>query len=120
MSFTGTATVVQVSDTVLRVTGLSLGAGASGTIGLSQHTGAAVDVALPASFQPSPYVNAMGDPVSLADMLDISTKPASSLADSIPVAVVKTGSTLPAFRATFTNGFASASPSLEIYVKIHT
>jgi hypothetical protein len=120
MAFIGTATVVQVSDSIVRITGLSLaGAGASGIIGLAGHTGAAVDVALPESFNPEPYVH-NGAHIGLSDMLDVTTSPATSLADSRPPAIVKTGTTHADWRATFSNAFASGTTGLEIYVKIHT
>lgn len=119
MAFTGTATIVQVSDSIVRITGLSLAGAASGIIGLADHTGAAVDVALPDGFNPQPYVH-NGATINLNDMLDVSTNPATSLADSRPPAIVKTGTTTAAWRATLSNAFASATTGLEIYVKIHT
>jgi hypothetical protein len=120
MAFTGTATVLQVSDSIVRITGLSLaGGGASGIIGLAGHTGASVDVALPAAFNPEPYIH-NGVTVNLSDMIDVTTSPATALADSRPPAIVKTGTTTAAWRATLTNTFASGTTGLEIYVKIHT
>jgi hypothetical protein len=119
MAFTGTANVVQISDSMIRITGLSLaGSGASGIIGLSDHTGAAVDVALPASFQPKNYVHG-STTISLSDMLDVSTNPATSVADSRPPSVIKSGTTTPTWRCTLANAFASATTGLEIYIKLH-
>jgi hypothetical protein len=120
MAFVGTATIVQIADGIVRITGVSLaGAGGSGIIGLSDHTGAAVDVALPAGFQPSPYVHD-GVTINLSDMIDVTTTPNTSLADFRPPAVVKTGTTTAAWRCTISNAFASATTGLEIYVKLHT
>lgn len=120
MAFTGTATVVQVSDSIVRITGLSLGGGASGVIGLADHTGSAVDVALPDGFNPSPYVHD-GTTISLSDMLDVTAQSAASpIAGFTGIAVAKTGTTTPTWRATLTCAFASGSPGLEIYVKLHT
>ena len=48
MAFTGTATIVLVSDSIVRVTGLTLGVSAEGTIGLFGATGTTPNVRLPA------------------------------------------------------------------------
>lgn len=119
MAFTGTATVEQISDAIVRVTGLSLSGGASGTIGLAGHTGSAPGVSLPAAFQPEPYKYG-SVAVSLQACIDVSAKPAdTSSADFQEVAVVKTGTNQGDWRATLTNTFASATPGLEIYIRFH-
>jgi|SRR5262245_11223323 len=119
MAFIGTATVVQVSDSIVRITGLSLAAGASGIIGLADHTGAAVDVALPDSFNPRPYEYG-GSVVGLSDIIHVTAEPAATGSSFQPASVAKSGSTTASWRATLSNGFGSGTPTLEIYVKIHT
>lgn len=120
MAFTGTATVVQVSDSIIRITGLSLVAGASGTIGLFGATGSTPGVTLPASFQAKHY-SYLGNDVPFAASLAVTALPAAvGVATAIPTAVVKTGTTVADFRATITNTHGSlATPALEIEVKFH-
>lgn len=120
MAFTGTATIVQITDRELRITGLSLAAGASGTIGLDGKT-VAPDVRLPAGFQPQVYVGPSGAQVALSDSIDVTNKPAATgTATAIPVSTVKTGTDDTDWVATLTNTHGStATPALEIYVKFH-
>ncbi len=119
MAFTGTAAIKQISDGIVRVTGLSLGAGASGTIGLSGATGSAPEVKLPAAFSPESY--SYGNlTVTLADMLLAETIPAAvGTATAIPISIVKTGTTELDFRFTLTNTSGTASPLLEIIIRNH-
>jgi hypothetical protein len=42
MAFTGAAVIKKISDNIYRITGLSLGIGANGTIGLGENAAAAV------------------------------------------------------------------------------
>ncbi len=119
MAFTGTAATKQISDGIVRITGLSLGAGASGTIGLSGATGSAPEVLLPASFDPEPYSRG-GVDITLADMLLAETIPAAvGTATSIPISIVKSGTTDADFRFTLTNTSGTASPLLEIIIRNH-
>lgn len=114
MAFTGTATVVQVSERKFRITGLSLAATVSGTIGLSTST-LSPGVALP-KVPWSPYQS-----VTLQDAVQCTTAPAATgTATAIPVAVVKSGTTLADFLITLTNTHATvATPNLEIIVEFH-
>jgi hypothetical protein len=61
MAFTGTGLVEEVSDSVVRVTGVSLAPGAVGTIslhgGLIPFHGLVPDIRLPAEFQPADYAS---------------------------------------------------------------
>lgn len=120
MAFTGTPTVVQVSDGICRITGLSLAAGDSGTIGLAGATGTTPGVTLPEAFQPGVYVYG-GDQVALSDSIEVTALPAATgVATAIPTAVVKSGTTEADWRATITNTHGSlATPDLEIMVKYH-
>lgn len=118
MAFTGTAVVTQISDSIVRITGLSLAAAAAGTIGLFGATGTAPGVTLPESFKTLHYTYA-GHNVPFADCIDVSVGFSTVVGQTPPIAVVKTGTTVLDFRATLTNGFASVSSGLEIYVKFH-
>ena len=119
MAFTGTAVVTQISDRMLRITGLSLAGSASGTIGLHGATGSAPDVTLPVAFQPQAY--RYGDTeVALADAVKIEWLPNSSpVASFLAVDTTKSGTTAADFRITLHNSSGSASPAFEMYVSFH-
>lgn len=118
MAFTGTAVVKQIADQLVRITGLSLVGGASGTIGLAGHTGTPPDVVLPGAFKAQPYTYGSAN-VSLQDAIDVTALPAETSGLAQPIAVIKTGTTAGDYRATLSNAFASECPRLEIYVKFH-
>lgn len=117
MAFTGTATVTQVTDKRLRITGLSLAGAATGTIGLNGNSGTP-GVRLPATFQPTVY-DYNGATVSLADSIKCEAQPAATAGDFEQVAVTKSGTTDADFLLTLGNGFASATPGLEIWIEFH-
>ncbi len=119
MAFIGTATVKQISERLVRITGLSLAAGAAGTIGLFGSTGSP-GVELPEQFKTLHYAF-LGSNVPFADAIEVTAQPAAvGTAVSIPVAVVKTGTTVAGFLATITNTHAStATPNMEIMVRFH-
>lgn len=117
MAFTGTATIVQVTDKRLRITGLSLAGGATGTIGLFGNSGTP-GVRLPETFQPAPY-DYNGATVTLADSVKCEAIPAATTSDFEPVGVTKSGTTDADFLITLGNGFASVTPGLEIYIEFH-
>jgi hypothetical protein len=120
MAFTGTATVVQVSDRIVRITGLSLASAAVGTIGLTGHTGGAPGVTLPASFKTEHYAY-LGVNVPFVSAIECTVQAAATgVATAIPVAVVKSGTSLADFLISITNTHGSlATPALEIMVKFH-
>jgi hypothetical protein len=120
MAFTGTAVVKQVSDRIVRITGLSLASAAAGTIGLTGATGTAPGVTLPASFKTEHYTFGTVN-VPFADAIEVTAQPAAvGTATAIPIAIVKTGTSLADFRATITNTHGSiATANLEIVVKFH-
>ncbi len=111
MAFTGTPSIQQVSDRVVRITGVSLGNGASGTIGLNGGSG---EISLPAAFKPTAYGQYSG--VDLAECVEVTVNAAgASLGNNVQIA--KTASP---FLATITNNAGgAATASLEIYVKYH-
>lgn len=119
MAFTGTAVVTQISDALVRITGLSLAAGAAGTIALFPNAGTP-GVRLPQAFKPVPYTYDEAT-VGLSDTIEVFAQAAAvGVATAIPVAIVKSGSSVAAFTATITNTHGSlATPNLEIYVRYH-
>lgn len=118
MAFTGTPTFTMVSDSICQITGLSLATGATGVIGLAQHTGNPVpDVVLPEHFAPSPYAF-LGTNVPLAASVTCDLLPTTSLANLTMPAVAKTGTTAQDFRISVAATFGSTI-ALEIYVKFH-
>lgn len=118
MAFTGTATVKQISDRQVRITGLSLDTSASGTIGLFGATGTTPGVTLPQAFQPQVY-DYLNSGVSLADSISCSVNFVNTAGTTTPVAVAKTGTTVADFRITLTNPIATTGSGLEIYVRFH-
>lgn len=118
MAFTGAAVVKQVSDRIVRITGLSLAAGATGTIGLAGSAGTPPDVVLPESFKTEHYTYG-GLSMSFPDMLDVTTKQTADSATAVPITITKIGSTLADFRMNLKNSSSGVSPTLEIYVKLH-
>jgi hypothetical protein len=118
MAFTGTATIKQISDSMVRITGLSLASGATGTIALSAHTGATPDVVLPASFKTEHYAY-LSSNVTFQDAIDCQVQAGAAAAAFQLPAVIKSGTTTADFRVTLNNAFASATPAMEIYVRFH-
>lgn len=119
MAFTGTPTIVQISDRLVRITGVSLASGASGILGLAASTVSGA-VKLPAAFKPANY-QAEGHTVTLQDAVQCTCENAATgVATAIPLAVVKTGTTDEDFAITVTNTHGSlASPAQEIMVSFH-
>jgi len=117
MAFTGSATIKQISDRIVRITGLSLAGSATGTIGLAGATGTPPDVRLPVAFQPSVYTYGNpGSEVTLADSVHIETQNTGSGG----IDNSKTGSTVADFRISLHNTSGSATAnSLEMYVSFH-
>lgn len=120
MAFTGTAVVRQISDRIVRITGVTLsGGGAQGTIGLHNATGSAPDVRLPESFLTEHYTY-NGASVPFQDCIVVECNNVLSTAGDIGIVTfTKSGTTTQDFRITFRNSFASVSAGLEIYVKFH-
>ncbi len=126
MAFTGTPVVVQVSQRLARITGLSLASGAAGTISLEDN--GAGEVQLPAGENWAPYGgDAPGDGVvDLEEAVQVTylyvADPGAAYGPSDRIAVVKSGG---ADETTFLITFTSfdtgeaASAEMEIYVRFH-
>lgn len=114
MAFTGVAVVTKVTDSVVRITGLSLAAAAAGTIGLF---GGAGQVSLPDGFNPKPFSPPEGGVIDLEESIEISWVPLTAnpagVAPALRVAKVASP-----FLATITNdGAAATATNLEIWVR---
>lgn len=118
MAFTGTPTILQISDNVVRITGLSLASGASGTIGFFEHTGGAPDVTLPQTFKTEHYVYDDTN-IPFSDAIQVTVNPVTTTSNFQQVGITKSGTTRGDWRATLNNAFASVSATLEIYVRFH-
>lgn len=119
MAFTGTAVVQQITDRMVRITGLSLGIAATGTIGLAGATGSAPDVHLPAAFKPVPYTYKGATVVSLQESIKVDYAFVASDSEVTCPAIAKTGTDNADFRISVTNTHSSASPGIEFYIQFH-
>lgn len=119
MAFTGTAVVTQITDRIVRITGLSLAATATGTIGLAGATGSAPDVKLPASFNPQRYPY-NGVDLAIADIVSVSVQAAGDTAAAVALSVTKAGADEASFRISVKNPQSSgASAALEMFIRYH-
>lgn len=119
MAFGGTIVITQIADNIVRISGATLAATTSGTIGLFGATGSAPDIRLPESFEPKPYTYSDNAALALSDMIEI-TANAPGASGQTMIGVVKTGTTVADWRTTVLNTFGSASGVIEFYVKYHT
>lgn len=115
MAFTGTPTIVQVSARCVKITGLSLGNGAAGTIGLTP--GGTGEVDLPASYKPQQE----GTPFGTVDLAEghLVTINSAGAATTPSVRVTYSNPTNPlTFLMTLTNNAAGAATGeLEITIQ---
>jgi hypothetical protein len=116
MSFAGIPVVQEVADNLYRITGVSLDAGAVGTISLASGAG---EIKLPRSDDWSQYRD-----VTLQDAVQVAiTLGANTPVVSPPITVVKTGSTKDDFLIALTNAGGDDpgidSGDIEIYVRLH-
>lgn len=120
MAFTGAATIKKISDSLYRITGLSLAAAAAGTIAFAENAAASeVDITAP-EIQPYETVGTHGGTVNIAEGIQVDVVVAEAgLAVTEPVSVVKSGTTKADFLITLTNPDAAASGALEIYIRWH-
>jgi len=126
MAFTGTPVVTRVSEQLARITGLSLGSGATGTISLNEGAG---QVKLPDSLNWSPYAGqdtGVGAVVDLVESVEVDwhfvADPGVNYGPSGRVFAVKSGGAAPStFLITMQNADTSESVSaqFEIYIRFH-
>lgn len=110
MAFTGTPTVTSLGTLVVRVTGVSLAASASGTIGLP---GGGSNVSLPSNFPTTPDAGA--GTLTMLDLVDVRFQRATGGTQASFLNVAKTNSP---FVITISNpDVTNASGPLEIYVQ---
>lgn len=108
MAFTGTATVLKLSDSKFQITGLSLAASATGTIGFSVASGGSgageVDLDAP-DIQPYKSEGLQGGVVSVPAGTNVQVQSADAAASSLgpQVSVTKAGTDKSDFLATITN-----------------
>lgn len=116
MAFTGVAAFQKVTDVLVRITGLSLAAGADGILALFGGTTVGA-VVLPEN--PTHDWTAFDD-VSLIESIQVLINPVTDVSNfGIPIRVVKTGVDV-GFAITLTNDAAAVgSADLEIYVRYH-
>jgi hypothetical protein len=120
MAFTGAAVIKKISDNIYRITGLSLGIGANGTIGLGENAAAAVKL-LGTGWNRYETVGQHGGQVELDESVQCDVISADAAGTAVEdIAVVKTGDGPADFLLTLTNKDAAVSGALEIYVKFHT
>lgn len=118
MPFVGTPIVKQISDSIVRISGVSMAAGTLATIGLHGIQGGAPDITLPASFQPRAY-SYQGHDCDIPDVVECTVALVSLAGDDAPFGVGKTGTLVSNFRIELASPAASDSPGIEIYVKFH-
>lgn len=113
MAFTGVAVFAEVSSRVVRITGLSLAATASGVFGLNGDVGA--EIQLPDGFQPENYSD-----IDLAESVEVSIvnaqTPVGTFAEQ-RLGVTKVVG--PPFRITINNGLVAVSGPMEIFMRFH-
>jgi len=103
MPFVGTPVLELVGDRELRLTGISLQASVTGTIGLFQATGVAPDIKLPESFVVDAYTYG-GVAQSISAGLQVVVVPATAgPVTNLPVSVVKSGTTQADWRVSIVN-----------------
>lgn len=116
MAFGGVAVIKQVSDRCVRITGLTLAAGASGTLSLAAGAG---DQKFPASIKWGAYDGIGGTDVTMQDAVQIAIGHTADVATAIAYTVTKTGTVAADFLITLKNATATAGPATEIYVYFH-
>jgi len=117
MAFTGVAVIAKISDKKVRITGLSLGIGATGTIGLAANAASSeVDVTMP-NWDAYDVPGTHGGNVTLNESVSVDVRCVDAAATTTEeIAVVKTGTVPADFLITLTNRDAALSGALEIDV----
>lgn len=119
--FNGTPVIIQISSTELRVTGITLNANTSTTIGFSVAGGAhpAPDLRLPDTF-PVPATSFLGSPVPLEALVQVEINPNTvGPFTNLPPSIEKAGNTGEDFRIKITNTKTDeTTQGLEIYLTL--
>lgn len=121
MAFTGTPEITMVADNLVRITNVSLGIAATGTIALFGFAGGGSPVILPQAFQPRVYELPYGT-VSLEDSIQVSVTIPADGDPAVFLGVTKEDGDDPTlFLITIGNLDAEgvASGTLDIYVRFH-
>lgn len=122
MAFSGAPVVTRVSDNLARITGVTLGSGSTGEIGLA---GSGAEVELPQNWGPYGGDDAGDGVVDLEESVQASYVFVTDTADSSAssrIAVVKTDGDDPAaFLISFVSfdTLEALSAEMEIYVRFH-
>ena len=123
MAFTGSPVFQMISGSIMRVTGISLAAGAAGGFALDSFVGAlpAGVVKLPAEFAPKPYALPDGSTVDLVEAIDVAAKPTTTgaVVVAVPVHSSKTGGTPQTWVGSLSNPSAGPTQTLEIYIRFN-
>jgi len=120
MSFIGTPVITQITDAMVRITGISLAEINTGTIGLFGSL-ATPDIVLPEAFNPKPYTY-QGHVLGIADVVDVSAHFVSQLGNPRgSLAIGKTGTTPQNFQISIASPLfdEAGQPGIEIYVRYH-
>lgn len=102
MPFTGTPVVKEVTDGLVRITGIELGGAQIGTIGLHESLGTP-DIRLPVPFRPRKYIYSDDAIVSLADSVQIYIDQAMPGFIAVPIGIGKLGTLPTDFQIVLTN-----------------
>jgi hypothetical protein len=116
MAFTGVPVIQQINDSLYRVTGVSLGIGASGTIG---PPGSGAEVILTRANWGAGYRGGQEPLIDLGESMQVLINPVGAgAATAVPVRVVKTTPAVGLVTLTNNDG-AAVTSDLEIYVRNH-
>ena len=122
MAFSGAPVVTKISDALVRITGVTLGSGATGEIGIA---GSGAEIELPVTWKPYAGDDAGDGAVDLAEACEVSYVFVTDTNDSSAssrIAVQKANGDDPAtFLISFVSfdGLESFSAEMEIYVRFH-
>lgn len=111
MAFTGVPSFRVIGPNIVRILGLSVAGGASGTIGLNGDSG--VDVQLPATF--NPQTPPPGAALDLTDLIECRIHPDD--AGGAQAAHWHQTQTASPFRITLTNDLVNPTGGLDIYIQ---
>lgn len=115
MAWTGTPTIKSLGHNLVRITGVSIGASTTATIGLD---GSGKDIELPSTFPSATDTSGL----TLADLIEVRyqhTEAGSPGAESRHIHMEKIGTVAADWYILVTNDQNQASSTLDIYVQFH-